>query len=451
MNTLTRLMRDAAEHAPDHLDDPCAQHVEDAWQRGRRRRTLRAAATGAGTLAVLAVVASLVLGTSRVLPDRLVPADGGQRTGVAAYPQRIGHQWWVPGLGDKADPVSALVQVMDVESGEGEWQAVSARGERRRLQGGDNAGETFPAVSANGERIAYLQMPDNQWVIRDLRQGKSWFFPNIQRQSPDDRIPRAADAPHSLNVQSPAVFSPIGEFMAVPTLGGPIVLDTATASVREVDGIDQAIGWIDDDRLVGRAVEGSGAVEGDESVEVLVWSRSTGRVSALGRVELLGLPEPVQLNGQWWGSVRDDGTLWLSVSDDGSQSWLGGVSLPDLSPVALDGDPSSSLVWNEVDSSNFGMSWQGTRPAALAGGDAGEHVYPIAVNDSRERLVTLESSVGVHRVIWADDALNGSPSFSLVGMSTAWWTWWWKEIALVVLGGGLLVWWRRRRHTSVAE
>lgn len=456
MDTLTRRMREAAELAPERLDTEPAGHTVDVWRQGRRRHHIRAMAHMGGVLGLLAVVAALVLGTAKVLPDALLPADGGTHTGVTAYPQRLGHQWWVSDLDDRSDPVAAIVQVVDVESGEDEWQALSARGERRRLQGSSSAGETFPAVSPNGERVAYLQMPENRWVIRDLRQGTWWTFPKVRMSSAEATAPPAPGAPYAMAAQSPAVFSPSGDALALLTLEGPIVIDTTDGSVREVVGMDQAAGWVDDDRLVGRSWGPTPSpVAGDTSVDITVWSRSTARTDVLGPIDLDGLPLQGALDSQRWGTVRADRTLWVATTGEAAEGRRqAGVSLPDLRPVDIAGDPAPSLVWYDLKAertSTGATAWRDTQPVTFVDVPDGRQVQPSLDSVSTAPITVVEPSTDVHRIIWADDALNGSPSFTLFGTSTAWWAWWWKEIALVVLGIGVLVRWRRRRHTSVAE
>ncbi|MEO7268420.1 MAG: hypothetical protein ABIW49_04350 [Knoellia sp.] len=458
MDTLTRLMREAADLAPTGPARDGADPVGGPWRRGRRRRLVRGTATAAGTLAVLAVVASLVLGTSKLLPDQLLPADGGQRTGVTAYPQRIGHQWWTRELGDKAGPIAALVQVGAGTPEGSRWQAVSADGGRHELvgSGGGGGGEARPAVSANGQRIAYLQMPSNTWVIHDLRTGDRWSFPEIKLPPAEIRPWTPDGDSHALDMQSPAVFSPSGEVMFVSTADGPVVLDPTRGSVRVVNGMTQAIGWIDNDRLVGRFVGAEPSPStSDTAVDVLVWSRTTGQLSTLGRVELGQLPVDGFLDGQWWGTVRADRTLWLCVSGeaDGVRS-LAGVSLPDLTPVDLAGEAAPTLSWQETTRRlgeayapiGEGIAWRRERPLMLGEDFDGLHVRPALAAGPTPTTTAIDDFVGVSRVIWAQNALEGSPSSSLLGTSTGWWTWWWKELALGFLALVGVQWWRHRRQ-----
>jgi hypothetical protein len=61
----------------------------------------------------------------------------------------------------------------------------------------------------------------------------------------------------------------------------------------------------------------------------------------------------------------------------------------------------------------------------------------------------------VANVLWAQDAIDGSPSWSPFGTATFQPFWWWREIALVALALGTARWWlarrRARRHHLVAE
>lgn len=456
MDSLTRLMREAAELGPERREVPGADQAHEVWRKGQRRRLVRVASATAATFAALTVVASLVLGSAKMVPDQLLPADrGGQGAGVTSYPQRIGHQWWATDLGDKADPIAALVQV----GGEGErqrWEAVSPEGARRVIGGTEGSNdEVLAAVSPDGQRIANWEMAGDRYVLRDLRDGTSRSFTEFGSA----RFPEALPARrYKLAVQSPVVFSHSGEALVVPTDSGPVVIETDSGATRPVTGMNQAIGWIDDDRLVGRSWRDQVPMpDRDSGVEVMVWSRSTGKTTSLGTIALGQLPVVGFLDAQWWGTVRGDKTLWLSLTGaaDGTR-WLAGVSFQDLGPVDLAGKPAPKLTWTEVQRTDIwddgttgaGLAWRGDTPTKLSGGFDGRHVRPAVSSRSSEPTTVLDHSVGVRRIIWAQNALNGEPSASIFGTSTGWWTWWWQEIALGFLVLIAIQWWRHRRRPT---
>ena len=450
MNALTRLMREAAELGPDGFDSAGVDHVNEVWRHGRRRRLVRVAATAAGSLAVLAVVVSLVLGTSNVLPDQMLPASGGRGTAVTSYPQRIGHQLVVTDLPSRPGPMSGLVLREGGDEGR-TWEVVSPTGRRYGLPLAAGASADIqPVMSGDGRRVSYYQPQFDRMVVHDLTTGASWLVDvgEPQRTAPSAEPQRARSI--QMNQQSPGWFSPSGGQLALSTAQGPYVIEMRTDKRVLVPGM-QAAGWLDEDRLVGRVIEvdpdGSLA---EREVVVVVWDRRTGRTTRLGAVDLTRAPVPVHTFGQWWGAVRVDRTLWITAYNDGSRSWLGGFSLDDLSPVDFKGEGTAD-AWNEVESTDFGTWWMGTSPIGLVTYEGGLEVRPTSLGDSPAPAIAIERSLGVQRIVWSENALNGKPSFTLFGTSNAWWAWWWKEIALVMAGVGLLVRWRRRRRGSVAK
>jgi hypothetical protein len=455
MDTLTRAMRDAADAAPTTLDIGDEQWVESSWRSGRRRRAVRGVAAGAALAAAAAVVVSLVVSGIGGMPSASVPADGSShsdRVGVSSYPQRIGHQWWVRDLPDRHAPVAGLLRVSTADTSE--WQAVSPTGARYRLPAEGPDVDVFPAVSADGTRVAYFQGGLDRWLVHDLPTGRRWLFsevggPQGGRAADDPR----GDPEYRSVGQNPAFFSPDGELLALLTSDGPVVLSTVDGSVVPVTGMGQAGGWLDDDHLLGRVLPGeeSPGVQADpRAVQLVVWDRRTGRTSPGTRLEL---PDPgagrvADPQGQWWGALRADGTLWLDVvvtpvGGGAQERWLLGYDPTSGSrvdregrPTSYDGPPAPSP--DDVEAL-FGRQWRGTAP--LAGTDGGGSIWA----DGRVIVAVQSDVLDTGPIVFARDAINGSPSWTPFGTTDLLVLWWWKEIALVALVLG--AWrWRVVRH-----
>lgn len=475
MNTLTRVMRDAADDAPVTLDVGEQEWVDSSWRTGRRRRAVRGAAAGAGLAAAAALVVSLVVSGVGGMPSASVPADGSSRSsggGVSSYPQRIGHQWWVRDLPASPGPVAGVLSV-HVGDGSGDaWQVLTPRGARYRLPTTPMSGGTFPAVSADGTRVGWLAN-DGAYRVQDLLSGHQTRFPQLGTANLDGSSKRTfvGGRAYGLAMQFPGFFSPSGDALAVVGFGaspsdwsGVLVLQD-DGSVTEVAGLDQPAGWLDADRLVGRTVaEETGTDKtqpGDTGVDLVVWDRRTGLTTPLVRVELPE-PTPRTINdafGQFWGAVRSDGTLWVSYSvslPDGSVSsnqQLVGYALPTGRPVSLDGRPVTApqplALREQGDLVSYQRFWHGSSPL---GGTEGENdLRVVTVPRPHDLLVVTDPVVHANQVIWAQDAIDGSPSWSPFGTSTFLPLWWWKEITLAVLALAAARWWltrRRLRHRA---
>ncbi|KGN34993.1 hypothetical protein N802_00765 [Knoellia sinensis KCTC 19936] len=453
MDTLTRLMRDTAELAPEGMDPATEGLAETAWRRGKRRQLARATATGVVTLAVLAVVASLVLGTSEAVPDQLLPAGDGNSGGVSSYPQRIGHQWIVRDLPSRPGPMAAVVAMT---KGEGStWQVVSPTGRRYHLPGAASANQDlYPVLSADGRRLAYY---DGEWdrvVVRDLESAAEWFLSvgAPERTGPDGGFKTTRE--HELAMQHPGWFSPSNRYLALPTHDGPVVWDLHGGATWVVPTMRQPAGWLDDNRLIGRTFADGLATEATSSertASIVMWDSRSGTTTAVGSaVDFTTMASDTTTRGQWWGTVRNDGTLWISLDEmNGETGLLGGVRLPDLSPVDLLGIPTPQQEWIEAPQAFTTVQWRGSEPLLPQTGTSGGNWWPPeGASTGRGQAVVFEDPHSVLATVWASDALSARPADTLFGTSTAWWTWWWKEIGLALAAVTGIVWWRRRRNPS---
>jgi hypothetical protein len=465
MDTLTRAMHDAADDAPTTLDAGGEEWVSTSWRSGRRRRAVRGVAAGAGLAAAAALVVSLVVSGVGGMPSASVPADGSSRSareGVTSHPQRIGHQWWVRDLPAAPGPIAGVVQVatQDADTFSSSWQAVTTAGTRFHLPAGLDE-STFPAISPDGTRVGFVQNGfPGDYEVRDLTDGTVVRYPHVGHLSDDGSQPS-----YELAAQEPSFFSPSGEALALeaatPDLGwdGVIVLGD-DGSVTEVPGMSRAAGWLDDDRVVGRGPLPQGEASDVNSVtgvDLVVWDRRTGRTAPLVRVQL---PRPTAqtintLYGQYWGALRSDRTLWLTYSVEvptGSSAQnqrLAGYALPSGTPIGLDGHPLPApapvvVTRDETEVVSFMRFWHGTAP--LAGTD-GEVTAVFPAGGPGDPLVVVDPSADVTQVIWAQDAIGGSPRWSPLGTWSFLPLWWWKEIALAALAIAAARWWlvRRRR------
>lgn len=442
MDTLTRALREAADDAPTSLGR--SVDAGTTWHRGRRRLALARAGNGVGLLAVLVVVLGLVLAPFGV-PRAAVPA-GQARDGVASHPQRIGHQWWVRDLPTSGTPVAGVLGVVDGD--DFSWQAITPDGTRYDLPDGD--GSAWPAVSDDGTRVGYLAAtPDGSYRVLDLVSGARTDFPEVGTANlgRDGRF--LGGRTYAASDQTPSFFSPGKRRLAISGQratgwGGPLVLD-ADGGVTEVQGMDQPAGWLDDDRLLGREFSSAGASPESDEIRLVVWDRRTGTTSPLGTLAVTAPGRgPFVPNAQFWGRVRGNGTLWLLVTEreGGIEERMAttGVRLPDLRPVDLRGRPvAGPLLTDLEDAPDRGLDWSRGVPLAR-----GEGALLARADGDGGPLVVLEPGVDVAFQVWAQDALDGAPSWTPFGTSTPWLAWWWQEVALAgvaVLGA----WWLRRR------
>ncbi|WP_392545199.1 hypothetical protein [Oryzobacter telluris] len=461
MDTLERALREAADLAPDQLvDEPT--WTERSWRRGRRQRLARRAVTGVGVAAALLVVAGLVLSMTVGVPRAALPADGGdgvRRDGVTSFPQRIGRQWWVRDLPSSPGPLAGLVEVVATEQDSGSWQALTPDGTRYWLPGSGDG--TYPTLSADGTRLGRV-VPGGSYVVTDLLTGDSVGYDQVgdSRLVPGSQDEFVGGRPYGLQMQSPGFFSPSGSSLALlagtaaADSGSVLVLDDE-ANVIEVDGMGQAAGWLDDDRLLGRTVAVTDPAVGDREVQLVVWDRRTGRTQPLRTLEL---PDPgpglvAQLNGQWWGSLRADGTLWLDADVhpgteawSTSERWLVGYRPGTGEAVDLAGRVVGSVatepakVVDDVqEPPTYVQSWRGTVPLMGTDGQV-ERVW----EDGRILVSVQSDALDVTQVVFAQDAIDGTPTWTPFGSTDLLVLWWWKEIALLVLAIAGWRWWLRR-------
>jgi len=432
-------LAEALRGAVDRLPPPLLPG--DLWPRARRerrRRLLRRTGAVAAAALVAVLVGAPLLGV--VAFPTLEPA--GDR--VRGYPMRIGHQWIVRDLPARPGPLAALVE-SGVRDGVYDWLAVSPSGHQWRLSTAGFA-QNFPALSADGRYLGYLEPDGVGYRIVDLVTGDRTVFPGVADGATGPGVNRSA---RELGVfgQSPAYFSPDGRRVAAngfpadvnPYQGGSgiAILDRTTglASYVPPTGSTSGIlaGWSGPESLwlvspiepgtINEPVEMGSATVTDVGLDGRV--RTSFTITAHPPHE--GPWNPIQFD-QWSGPVSPAGaSLPVRVTDpwgdgvyrfdrDGAQqSW----AVPGLTPTC-------------------GLSWVGDD--LIVPEQIGEPQHPVSatvrlrVGSSPRTLAVVSPRIGRGCVIWAADALAAGPTGPHpFGTSTATWTWYWQEILAAVL------------------
>ena len=402
---------------------------EGLWRAGARRRLRRRVAAGGGALVAVLMVA-LVLAPSGGLT--VVPA-GGDGEGVRGHPQRIGHQWWTPGLGDRPGPVAGLVQSVDQDSGHTEWLAVMPGGGLRRLPADPARNDSFPSVSDDGSVVGYLSAPNGPYVLHNLVTGRRVEFGDIT----DNAIVDGSQPGGRwwTSAQTPSWFSSDGSHLALAAGsygdGGAVLLGI-DGSETPLPGVESAriAGWRDNHTLVGVTAE----------APLTLW---TYDVDAR-HVELGAQISPSHIDAsrasQWtfrWSRIAQR-LVYETVESDGTRI---GLVDPDTGAV-------ESTVPMGGDSANAACGPVLTSAGAAANADRrGSTALVVPQIDGGRVVATTDPAIGAQCILWAEDALAGEPAWTAWGTNGGWWTWWWRElvVGLLLVGLGVVVLARRVR------
>ncbi len=405
----------------DLLDDlagsePVAARADLAWADGRSRRRavrVRALVAAAAVLGVLALV----------LPGPPAPAPSFARsagTVVDGHPERIGRQWWVRDLPDRPGPVAALLQQPGADGTT--WDAVRADGHRWRLPEVSHRTDLWPALSADGRLLGYLEQQSGPYVVRDLVTGERTEFPEIVE-------PAGADLERGfLYGQSPAFFSPDGTRLLLPA--GAAVLDLRTRSItllraqERLSGLGMPAGWAGDDRIVWLHGGGDGSLGSAEPLR----ARTTdvaGATLADVELEATGGVFP----SQWAGTTSPDGSVVAITTTTAFSAAPLGVTLYTL----VDGTSRGPVV--PVDAHQpCATTWSAAALVVPVLPPEGAVVAQDILLGTRETSTVAAPQLGARCLVWAADALDGpARGGGLVGTSEAGWTWWWRELLLAGL------------------
>ena len=431
MTTLRDALREAADSAPSShgLEDPA--WVAESWKRGRRRRVASRAAAGAMAAVVVALVVGIV-GAFPGGPSRAVPADPPSVSSatLAGYPQRIGHQWQIGDLPERPGPMAGLIRVGSGEGTTGQWHAVDQQGRRYRLVG--PTGDYQAAISADGHRLAW----NVGMTIRivDVVTGAQWDRPLTSSEQ--------------LRWIDKWFFSPSGKHLLLPldgldgTRSGGLVLTPQSGDVAELTFTGyEAVGWADDDHLVGRHLraqtDGTGAEVVGAELDLVSWPwekapSADGTVTAYGGFLRSNWPE---------GETEPRSEISDVALDPGRQ--VVAFNRGRDEPVLDIWSPSGALVASarlRFPADGCPVSFGSAAPAIFvppgtAVGDQG--LVAFGATDTN-RLVAIDSSVGARCLVLARDALVAGPLANRLGTADQFFLWWWKELLLAV-GAGVVV------------
>jgi len=440
---LRDLFDDLVVHVPDVVAPP--ELAERAYAGSRRRRRDRA-------LRTVSVAASVILLVALALPTTVVTelaalGRGGRQDGVDAYPRRIDVQWGIPDLPDRPGPIAAVLygnfQFRPWPAQQGGWFAVSESGRRWQIPIHSSGSEQPPSLSRDGRLLGYLASDAGPYVVHDLVTGRRVEYAEIGRNS--------LAARYSLDRETPGVWSPDGHqlLLSDANRGDPdgipmtLLLRPESRSLTAIPS-DSLAGWLTTDRigwLRNESEEPHSTPETVDFVETDVHGKELRRTR-------LRPSDPWR--GQWlpgWNAtVSPDGTQ-VAVRDGPESDVVRRFSVQTGEELAR------HAIAIDIVAARCGLSWAGHDVVVhQVNSDSETDSTATALRLRQDGIVAIavvSPRVRAHCVLWAADAIGGSPrGGSLLGMRTATWTWWWRVwgfIAAAMIGAGLGLWaWARR-------
>ena len=438
----TPLSERLADLADDWEAGTAAPDPALLWRAGRARR-LQVRLLSA---AVALVVVLLAIGA--VTPEAApagVPA-GAASSGQYGYPQRIGHQWWTPDYSPGAGRAALLVERVAHHASWDEslgWFVVQPDGHQAKLP---VRTDLMPSIS-----------PDGSWVGW-MRNGREYVLWSTVRE-----VEVVVHVRGEVQPQVPSYWNARGDRVFVPLWS-----DTQAGVVISTDGSQEVVpatdgpvhGWVGEG-LARVTTRPSGV--GRNDVVVRTW-RTGGpwtESSALSVTERVGRDASVS---QFDASVSPDSTR-VAVA-------LTTAALPDTNATVYRLSDGRPVPWgasgapagqgSTVESTPFAddvcpMTWR--RESLLgrvdvpqdAGADGGRALVRYDPGGVATPLLVTEAKAGVGCMVWAQDALDGSPTWTPFGTSTSWLSWWWREVlgAVAVLAG--IAWFTLRRRRVAAS
>jgi hypothetical protein len=303
--------------------------------------------------------------------------------------------------------------------------------------------------------------PDGRWVGYWAGPGQGYLLLGTT----SERVVRFRDVPDP-QAQVPSYWNARGDRVFVPSDGS----SSDAGVVLGLDGTEVVVtrgpgsfpyGWMGD-QLVSLYPRPAGS---GTAFELQTW-RAGGDWTPTGIV--ISVPGYAADRGidQFTGSISPDATrLAIAVQTATSDSVVevrtydlpsgGSVSWREADPTTERVDTGDVSVPRREGSCP--MVWQSGLPLTqLFGADpdatGGLELRRWLPSGSSQPVTVAEDRVGGRCMLWATEALEGSPTWSPFGTSTGWLTWWWREgvLGLVVVGGLLVVWRARARRRAAS-
>lgn len=410
--------------------------VVRSWSAGTRRRRRSAVGRGMALAAVLVALALLASPLGRF--GALAPAGSEDRADpVSAYPQRIGHQWFVQAEDGRGGPAAGLLQAGLA------WYVVRPSGNLSSLP--RNEIDSYPTLSDDGRWLVYQDGVGRAApsVVLDLVTGA--------------RIPTSR--PVELSPQMPAFWSPDGRTVLVSDqraagLWSLVSVDGTVSTPRLGEGLPA--GWLSDvEALVVTQVDAPADPRYPPGT-TLQYPRLWAVDVRTGTRRALPAPQssrPFEFLGQYGVALAPDRTR-VVVGLSAANLYGGQVALFDISsgaPVAWPGTtpvtPDEYFIMVPSPATPCGVSWRGQDPLVTTVRTVGGGAYVSALTSAYgdQTVVAIDPSFEQPCLQLATSALSGGPSWTPFGRQTAWVTWWWREL----LAGGLVLaalWWLARRR-----
>lgn len=441
--TIQDTLHELAEQTADLGDRDLADVVERAWVDGARRRRRSGVARVAGAALVVAALVLLVVAPGARL-GALFPAGARAAQGITAYPQRVGHQWFVRDEDGSGGPASGLLQA-DLD-----WYVVRPSGELRALP--PSATDVYPTLSADGRYLGYLTAGEGPYVVRDLAAGTAVEYPVVGTDPGAGSA--SAKVSYGLSSQYPSWFAADGRLVLSASTGdagqfGALVL-SPDGTARFLPGIGGLIaGWLSDrEILTVTTSETSDDRLGPGVIPQLVHLHAIDVVTGSARdLPRLRTTRPFAYVSQWSVSISPDRSL-VSILDTDLTSGTLSLFRPGTGePVAVPGASTADDGRLQVgESSSCALSWQGATPAWFTNlYVGGESAQRLVAAGGAAPLVVVDPYLGATCLTMAPSALGGSASWTPFGRADALLIWWWQEIVAAVVVVGVVVWFRRWR------
>jgi hypothetical protein len=426
---------DAMAAEADRVSWDVGAIAERAWAGGARRRRRSAVRRGVVIAVVVAAVVLLLSPLSHL--GSALPAGEGAPKGVAAYPQRIGHQWFVGVEDGLGGPAAGL---LEVDGGRG-WYVVRPDGGLSSLPTTDMGSP--PALSADGRWLAHASTDSKALTVRDLASGTS-------TTSSRDVVP---------SPQMPAFWSPDGRLLVSSQLARAeyVVVDHTGAVTQPSLGTGLVAGWLSETEVLVFSTSDARADQrfAPNTVTSTIQLRAVDVATGASRdLPSFRTPRPFAMISQWSLSISPDRSL-VAVRDGGTFPGPAELSLFRL----VNGEPVTPSGRGATTQDDGRMplpggfpacatSWQGDTPVLYFAKEADEGGGRLVASDGSRPVTVIDPHLGATCLELAASALAAGSSWHPFGLQTAWLTWWWREVGVagaVLVGAVVAYRWRARR------